>query len=261
MSTIVRVGGGGGSVVSTSPVTLTASSGTITPNAAAGSLFRHDATADVTLAAPIGGTNGESIDVQVYASGADRVLTVAGGTVTIPSGGTWWGRFSYNATRDQWVLYTADSAGGGTSASLADGSVTLPKLATTGTASSTTYLRGDGAWVDPSLLAPLVHAVGSSGSTVTLDASSSAGSVKTLTLTANCTAALTGAVTGRQVSMDLFVKQDGTGGRTLTLTGAKWASGVAATLSTAANAIDRLVLVNPGDGSGWFADLVGKAYA
>jgi hypothetical protein len=118
LSTIARVAGSGaGSVVSASPVPLTAVSGTITPNAAAGNLFRHDATTNVTLAAPTGGTNGESIDVQVYASGGDRVLTVAGTATTIPSGSTWWGKLSYNTTRDEWVLYTGDSAGGGGSPS------------------------------------------------------------------------------------------------------------------------------------------------
>lgn len=108
---------------------------------------------------------------------------------------------------------------------------------------------------------PRVHAVGNVGATVTLDAASSSGDVKTLTLTANCVATLTGSVTGREVSMHLYVKQDATGGRTLTLTGAKWQGGAPSAVSTAPNAIDRIVLVNPGDGSGWFADLVGKGYA
>jgi hypothetical protein len=40
---------------------------------------RYTATADVALAAPSGGANGQPLEVQVKASGADRVLTVAGG--------------------------------------------------------------------------------------------------------------------------------------------------------------------------------------
>jgi hypothetical protein len=113
LTTIVRSpGGGSSSGGGYSPVTLTASSGTITPNAALGyGPHRYTATGPITLASPTGGTNGEPIEVQVTASGADRALTVAGSTVTIPSGSTWWGHFSYDSGLDRWHL---DDAGGGT---------------------------------------------------------------------------------------------------------------------------------------------------
>lgn len=93
------------------PITLTAVSGTITPDATLGyGPHRHTATTNVTLAAPTGGSDGQPLEVQVYASGADRALTVAAVPITVPSGSTWWGRFSYVLARDEWLL---DDTGGG----------------------------------------------------------------------------------------------------------------------------------------------------
>jgi hypothetical protein len=97
------------------PVTLTASGGSITPNAAQGSLFRHVATADVTLAAPINGADGQVITVQVQASGGARNLTVGSSApVNISSGGWWNGELRYHQGSDTWVLV---AGGGGESAS------------------------------------------------------------------------------------------------------------------------------------------------
>lgn len=88
------------------PITLTAVSGVITPNATLGyGPHRYTATADVQLADPTGGGDGEPLEVQVLASGASRVLSFASGAapVTIPSGETWWGHLSYNAGRGKWL--------------------------------------------------------------------------------------------------------------------------------------------------------------
>lgn len=129
-----------------------------------------------------------------------------------------------------------------------------------GTANSTTYLRGDQTYADPTLQAPVVHAVGNSGSSLTIDASAT-GYVKTITLNANCTFTLSGATSGRATSLELVLTQDGTGSRTVTWPAAvKWAGG-APTLSTAAAAVDRIVLVTYNAGTTWYADLVGKGYA
>lgn len=115
MTTIVRsssAGAGSGSGSGFAPVTLTASGGVITPNAALGyGPHRYTATGNVTLGAPNGGTNGEPIEVQVTASGADRQLTIAGTATTIPSGSTWWGHLSYDSGLDRWHL---DDPGAGT---------------------------------------------------------------------------------------------------------------------------------------------------
>lgn len=108
-STFLR-GDGTWAPVGGSPVAFVSSSGAITPNATAGSLFRYDASADVVLTDPTGGTNGQLLEVQVYAAGADRLLTVGGSTAVIPAGGYWWGRYSYDAARTTWIL---DDSGGG----------------------------------------------------------------------------------------------------------------------------------------------------
>lgn len=87
------------------PVVLTATGGVITPDAAAGSVFRHEASADVTLAEPTGGVDGQEIAVAVLASGGARTLTVAGaGSVSIPAGRWWVGELRYDATTTTWLL-------------------------------------------------------------------------------------------------------------------------------------------------------------
>lgn len=108
--------------------------------------------------------------------------------------------------------------------------------------------------------APPVHAVGNSGSALTIDASAAAGYVKTITLTANCTFTLTGAAAGRASTLELVLTQDATGSRTVTWPAAvKW-EGSAPTLSTAAGSIDRVVLTSYNGGTTWLANLVGKGY-
>lgn len=135
------------------PVTLTASGGVITPNATAGpGPHRHIATANVTLAPPTGGVDGQGITVVVTADGATRTVSFPGGTlssVTIPLGESWIADLLYQQATDEWQLRDGGGGGGGGGGELADGSVTMPKLATTGTASATTFLRGDGAWATP----------------------------------------------------------------------------------------------------------------
>src|SRR5207244_2541723 len=93
---------------------------------AAGSLFRHDAVAAVTLAEPTGGTNGQLVEVQVYASGADRVLTVGGLGITIPAGGYWWGRYSYDSARTTWIL---DDTGGSAGVAASDATTSTKGVA------------------------------------------------------------------------------------------------------------------------------------
>lgn len=108
---------------------------------------------------------------------------------------------------------------------------------------------------------PIVHAVGNSGVSLTLDAAATAGYVKTITLTANCTFTLTGASAGQATTLELILTQDGTGSRTATWPASvKWAGG-APTLSTAAGAVDRLVLTTYNAGTTWYGDLIGKGYA
>jgi len=88
------------------PQTLTAVAGVITPDAATGSVFRHTATANVQLADPVNGTDGQTIRVQVTASGGPRTLSFATGgiaSVTIPSGGWWRAELEF-VTPNTWLL-------------------------------------------------------------------------------------------------------------------------------------------------------------
>jgi len=106
-----------------------------------------------------------------------------------------------------------------------------------------------------------VHAVGNSGTALTLDASSASGNVKTITLNGNCTFTLTGATSGLVATLELVLTQDGAGSRTVTWPASvKW-SGGAPTLSTASGATDRVVLTSYNGGTTWLADLIGKGYA
>jgi len=77
-----------------------------------------------------------------------------------------------------------------------------------------------------------VNAIGSVGSTATIDWS--AGDVQTLTLTNNCTLTFTNPPSsGKTQTLTLVVYQDATGGRTLTYpTGIRWSYGQAPVLTT-----------------------------
>lgn len=110
---------------------------------------------------------------------------------------------------------------------------------------------------------PAVHAVGNSGTALTIDVSSTSGPVKTITLTGNCTFTLTAPASGRLWTLDLFLAQDATGSRTVTWPAAvKWSGAAGApTLSTTANAKDWITLSTPDAGVTWYAAVVGKAWA
>jgi len=99
-------------------IPMTPDAGVLTPDATLGSgPHRYTATSNITLASPNGGGNGQPLEVQVKASGAARVLTVAGAEVTIPDGMWWWGHFSYDSASDEWIL--DDSGGGGGATTIA----------------------------------------------------------------------------------------------------------------------------------------------
>lgn len=88
------------------------------------------------------------------------------------------------------------------------------------------------------------------------------GNVFNLTLTGNVTLSVTGATSGKACSFTLYLKQDGTGSRTVTWpTGRRWAGGTAPTLSTAANAVDIVVFESLDGGTTWFGSLVGTNFS
>lgn len=91
------------------PVTVSYAA-SVTLNATQGSLFRVTATGDLTVADITGGVNGQQIVLEVLASGASRSLTVAGSSVTIPSGQWWTSSARFNSGTGNWLL--DDGSGG-----------------------------------------------------------------------------------------------------------------------------------------------------
>lgn len=224
---------------------------TITPN---------DAGDTITIAAATSGASGipaSTVDVKgdlIAATANDTVARLGVGTDGLALVAN-----SGNTTGLGWAA-PAPAAHTHAATDLASGTVATARLGS-GTANSTTFLRGDQTYADPTLQLPPVHAVGNSGTALTIDASSTSGWVKTITLTGNCTVTLTGAVSGRASTLELVLTQDATGSRTVTWPASvKW-SGGAPTLSTAAAAVDRVVLTTYNAGTTWYADLVGKGYA
>jgi hypothetical protein len=106
-----------------------------------------------------------------------------------------------------------------------------------------------------------VVALGSKTGAVTLDLST--GNVVSVTLTGTVTLTLptfTGTAMAR--SFGFYVKQDGTGSRTITWPASvKWAGGTAPTLSTGANALDILVFETIDGGTNWYGSLVGTNFS
>lgn len=102
---------------------------------------------------------------------------------------------------------------------------------------------------------------GSASGTVTLDCSTA--NVKLVNATGNVTIAFSNVpASGNTFSLSVLFSQDATGGRTLTWPAAvKWNGGVAATVSTTANAKSLYELVTFDGGTTWLAGQVGKDWA
>jgi len=93
--------------------------------------------------------------------------------------------------------------------------------------------------------------VAATGATETVDVS--VARTYDLTLTANCTLTLTGAVNAEAWYVSLLLRQDGTGSRTMTWPGSVvWPGGVTPTLSTAAASVDVFTLFTLDGGTVWF---------
>lgn len=115
MSTITRIGGTfAGTARATrfvGAVVIVPYASTVTIDASAGTTFRCVATGNLTVTDITGGVDGQLITLEVRASGADRSLTVAGTTDTIPSGQVWSGDLRYDVATAAWLL---GGGGGGT---------------------------------------------------------------------------------------------------------------------------------------------------
>lgn len=221
-----------------------------------------DAANTITIAAS--GSGGSGIPATTVDAKGDLIAGTANDTVARRSVGTDGQALLADSAQTTGLSWGAPAPATHShgAADITSGTIATAQLGS-GTANATSFLRGDQAYADPQLLAPPVHAVGNSGTALTIDASSTSGWIKTITLTGNCTFTLTGATSGRATTLELFLTQDGTGGRTVTWPASvKWESGGGPPLlSTAAADIDRVVLTSPNGGTSWLANLVGKGYA
>jgi hypothetical protein len=101
-----------------------------------------------------------------------------------------------------------------------------------------------------------------SSNTLTLDLQT--GNVFEVVLTQNVTSVIFAnpPAAGRLGSCTLILKQDGTGGRTLTWpSSARWPGGTPPAISSSANAIDILAFVTRDGGATWYGFLGGKAFS
>jgi hypothetical protein len=88
--------------IATAPVTVTYAA-SVTLNAALGSVFRVTATGDLTIADITGGTDGQTVHLEVLASGGARTVTVGTATTPVASGQWWTSSFRYNAGAGGWL--------------------------------------------------------------------------------------------------------------------------------------------------------------
>lgn len=82
------------------------------------------------------------------------------------------------------------------------------------------------------------------------------GTLDIITLTANCTITMPTAAVGK--SFLLFLKQDATGGRSVTWSTVKWAGGTAPTITSTASKQDIFSFFS--DGTNWYGVVVGQNY-
>jgi len=91
-------------------------------------------------------------------------------------------------------------------------------------------------------------------STITLDLTN--GTVQIITLGGNVTITMPTATSGK--SFIMYLKQDGTGSRTVTWSTVKWAGGTAPTITSTASRQDILSFF--ADGTNWYGVVVGQNY-
>jgi hypothetical protein len=190
-----------------------------------------DNTPAIRVVAP--STNSASINLtstgkssyQIYASGSTDSLRIYNGTSDIVTFATA-GNVTINAPTSGAALAVTAATGGSTNAG----------LVVTGSASTPT------------------SAVTFSATAMTLDCTKA--NVFTTTFTANVTTAPSYSNPQDGQTINWFITQDATGSRTMTWgTSVKWPGGTAGVLSTAANAVDLLVMTYRSSTGFWYATL------
>jgi hypothetical protein len=198
---------------------------------------------------------------------ADRTITLpdSTGTVALTStvlpltGGAMTGAITTNSTFDGVDIATRDAI---LTSTTTTANAALPKA---GGTLSGTIVAADQIISAPVMkdYAETVYAGGNSGTSQTLALTN--GNVQTWTMNGNCTFTMpSGSTLQAGSSFTLILTQDGTGSRTGTFTGVKWAGGTAPTLTTTATSgIDILTFTtfNGGAAPVWHGFLAGAAMA
>lgn len=131
------------------------------------------------------------------------------------------------------------------------------------------YNSGIAKWQDLTLTGTAALATGggsetvvTANSTTTTTLNLANGNVFNITLVGNTTLAFSGATSGRACAISLYLRQDATGGRTVTIpSSVRWAGGTDPTLTTSANAVDILVFETLDGGTIWYGSLVGANFS
>jgi len=198
---------------------------------------------------------------------ADRTITLPNSTGTVAltstvlplTGGAMTGAITTNSTFDGVDIATRDAI---LTSTTTTANAALPKA---GGTLSGTIVAADQIISAPVMkdYAETVYAGGNSGTSQTLALTN--GNVQTWTMNGNCTFTMpSGSTLQAGSSFTLILTQDGTGSRTGTFTGVKWAGGTAPTLTTTATSgIDILTFTtfNGGAAPVWHGFLAGAAMA
>lgn len=98
--------------------------------------------------------------------------------------------------------------------------------------------------------------------TGTVDIDCAAAGVQERTLTGNVTFTFSGTVSGDACTITLILKQDATGGRTVTWPASvDWPGGTAPTVSSAANAVDIYTFITTDNGTTWYGMASGQDFS
>lgn len=258
----------------------------------------------IQLAGDLGGT-ATAPTVPGLASKANTTTTVTAGTGLSGGGdlsanrtisanfGTTSGTITEgNDSRIAGAEQTANKGVANGYASLNGSALVPPNQLGSGSASFSTFLRGDRNWATVPVTSvagktgavTLVEAdianlttdlservtvtngggetyfdAGNSGTALTLNLTN--GNVQKLTLTANCTITLTSPAAGAMRSLTLLVFQDATGSRTITWPGSvSWGNAGAPVLTTTAAKMDIVSLFTVDGGTTWYGALGAKGY-